>query len=347
MPSICLQADSCYMKGVTFTQYVNGVDGLQQVRSQGVMKWGVPVTADMWTNGKFSFTLTCQDGSTFDSLSGGNLDASVVCNTTATGTNLYSIVCNPASGCTNPGYTGGGVPPSSCSPSTVTNGTVNGDCSITCNSGYTLSSDGQSCVSDCGTTASGSTAASYAPTTNLCVDGTTPTVTPSGGNWTWSCGSSSCSAPISTPSIAAGCAVDELISPNGSGGERPNQETSNSCSSFGYSSSNQVVASVGTVLETNMTVSGPQYFYDFGEFSHGVFFGSAGYNRFTVSWSGGLNSHAETGTNGDQFAASPVPNGSYSEFATVTDTYTGNQMTFGVSVNKQTSPPICKTCSVQ
>ncbi|MBV8060104.1 MAG: hypothetical protein JO253_01090, partial [Alphaproteobacteria bacterium] len=48
-------------------------------------------------------------------------------------------------------YCGRWIPPGpTCNPASVTNGTVNADCSITCNSGYTLS--GNSCVQQtCGT----------------------------------------------------------------------------------------------------------------------------------------------------------------------------------------------------
>jgi prepilin-type N-terminal cleavage/methylation domain-containing protein len=37
------------------------------------------------------------------------------------------------------------------------------------------------------------------PASNLCSDSSTPAVTNSGTNWTWSCGTSSCSAPIPGP----------------------------------------------------------------------------------------------------------------------------------------------------
>ncbi|MBV8060954.1 MAG: hypothetical protein JO253_05470, partial [Alphaproteobacteria bacterium] len=42
--------------------------------------------------------------------------------------------------------------PPACVVTSISNGTVNSDCSIACNSGYTLSSDGKSCNQSCATT---------------------------------------------------------------------------------------------------------------------------------------------------------------------------------------------------
>jgi hypothetical protein len=67
--------------------------------------------------------------------------------------------------------------------------------------------------SDCGSSFGGSF--SSAPTTGLCTEGTTPTVTNSSGVWTWSCPLNSCeatnTAPSPSPSPSASCLPDGTV----------------------------------------------------------------------------------------------------------------------------------------
>ena len=55
------------------------------------------------------------------------------------------------------------------------------------------------------------------PTTNLCSDGSTPHVLASGSRWTWSCGSSSCSATDPNASYKAPFSATEMPTFTGSG----------------------------------------------------------------------------------------------------------------------------------
>jgi hypothetical protein len=91
---------------------------------------------------------------------------------------------------------------------TSVDGTATALCPLTCG-GNTVATNGY-CVPSitCGTAAN--TPSNYAPTANLCSDGSTPTVGvsnmgTSGATWSWTCGSNACAAPITTPTMYASC----------------------------------------------------------------------------------------------------------------------------------------------
>ncbi|MBV8646011.1 hypothetical protein, partial [Paludibacterium sp.] len=143
--------------------------------------------------------------------------------------NLFTWSCAAGSGGGTPAACQTPYSPSGCSPATVANGTVGSSptCTVTCDSGYALSADGKSCTASCpapytmechvtgfddGSNGGKSTtcqcsnaycgtaqgeASGTAPSSNLCLNGSTPTVSVNAGNWTWSCGfKQQCNAPV-------------------------------------------------------------------------------------------------------------------------------------------------------
>jgi hypothetical protein len=151
----------------------------------------------------------------------------------------------------------------------------------------------------------------------------------SNGNWTWNCAPPSgspvqCTAPIITPPINVGCAV-ETYSTQVVGSLVGNNARNSYCAGGSWIN-DLAYYSVGSTLNSNPTCCGTQYWYDFGEWQ-----GLQSYypGRFLVQW----NFNISNTQNYDSAQAQVFPGNTYAEGVTVTDTYDGNVVSLGSQAN--------------